>query len=155
MSRRDTDDPTMARSMRNAARKRASPHTPDYSWQWAYQEKFKEAGLMALLGTGFDLGVTSVFSAYALKHYFDEIHTIDILGTATVVTMATRSLQTSTRRSTSSRGIRKRLLLGERPLGRDKADGDQGEYNFPQVGEKDMYLLHHEEIESLRRIFRA
>ena len=51
----------------------------DYSWQWAYDEKFKEAGLTALLGTGFDPGVTSVFSAYALKHYFDEIHTIDIL----------------------------------------------------------------------------
>ena len=45
----------------------------------AYDEKFKEAGLTALLGTGFDPGVTSVFSAYALKHYFDEIHTIDIL----------------------------------------------------------------------------
>ena len=51
----------------------------DYSWQWAYQEKFKEAGLTALLGSGFDPSVTSVFSAYALKHYFDEIHYIDIL----------------------------------------------------------------------------
>ena len=45
----------------------------DYSWQWAYKEKFEQAGIMALLGTGFDPGVTSVFSAYALKHYFDEI----------------------------------------------------------------------------------
>ena len=51
----------------------------DYSWQWAYQEKFKEAKITALLGSGFDPGVTSVFSAYALKHYFDEIETIDIL----------------------------------------------------------------------------
>ena len=51
----------------------------DYSWQWAYKEKFEQAGIMALLGTGFDPGVTSVFSAYALKHYFDEIETIDIL----------------------------------------------------------------------------
>ena len=51
----------------------------DYSWQWAYKEKFEQAGVMALLGTGFDPGVTSVVSAYALKHYFDEIETIDIL----------------------------------------------------------------------------
>ena len=51
----------------------------DYSWQWAYQEKFEKAGLTALLGTGFDPGVTSVFVAYAQKHYFDEIHTINIL----------------------------------------------------------------------------
>ena len=46
----------------------------DYSWQWAYKEKFEKAGITALLGTGFDPGVTSVFTAYALKHYFDEIH---------------------------------------------------------------------------------
>ena len=51
----------------------------DYSWQWDYKERFEKAGLTALLGSGFDPGVTSVFSAYALKHYFDEIHYIDIL----------------------------------------------------------------------------
>ena len=51
----------------------------DYSWQWAYREKFEKAGLTALLGCGFDPGVTSVFSAYAQKHEFDEIDTIDIL----------------------------------------------------------------------------
>ena len=51
----------------------------DYSWQWAYQERFEQAGIMGLLGTGFDPGVTSVFTAYALKHYFDEIHYIDIM----------------------------------------------------------------------------
>lgn len=48
-------------------------------WQWAYREKFKEAGICALLGSGFDPGVTGVFSAYAQKHYFDEIHYLDIL----------------------------------------------------------------------------
>lgn len=50
----------------------------EYKWQWAYREKFKEAGITALLGSGFDPGVTGVFSAYAMKHYFDEIHYIDI-----------------------------------------------------------------------------
>ena len=51
----------------------------DYSWQWAYKEKFEQAGIMALLGTGFDPGVTSVFTAKAHKHYYDENQTIDIL----------------------------------------------------------------------------
>ncbi|MES2996351.1 MAG: saccharopine dehydrogenase family protein [Verrucomicrobiota bacterium] len=51
----------------------------EYSWQWAYQEKFTKAGLSALLGSGFDPGVTNVFTAWALKHHFDEIHTLDII----------------------------------------------------------------------------
>ena len=51
----------------------------EYSWQWAYREMFEKAGLTAILGCGFDPGVTQVFSAYAQKHYFDEIHTLDIL----------------------------------------------------------------------------
>lgn len=51
----------------------------EYSWQWAYQEKFSKAGLMALLGSGFDPGATNMFTAYAAKHYFDEIHTLDII----------------------------------------------------------------------------
>ena len=51
----------------------------EYKWQWAYQQKFKDAGLMALLGSGFDPGVTNVFAAYAQKHLFDEIHVLDII----------------------------------------------------------------------------
>ncbi|MEP4079507.1 saccharopine dehydrogenase C-terminal domain-containing protein [Haloferula sp.] len=51
----------------------------EYSWQWAYQDRFEEAGISALLGSGFDPGVTSVFTAWALKHHFDEIHTLDII----------------------------------------------------------------------------
>jgi saccharopine dehydrogenase (NAD+, L-lysine-forming) len=51
----------------------------EYSWQWAYQERFTKAGLSALLGSGFDPGVTNVFTAWALKHHFDEIHTLDII----------------------------------------------------------------------------
>ncbi|OMH31874.1 saccharopine dehydrogenase family protein [Motiliproteus sp. MSK22-1] len=51
----------------------------EYKWQWAYQEKFEKAGLMALLGSGFDPGATNMFTAYAAKHYFDEIHYLDIV----------------------------------------------------------------------------
>ncbi|MGB1130094.1 MAG: saccharopine dehydrogenase family protein [Haloferula sp.] len=51
----------------------------EYSWQWAYQDRFKNAGRSALLGSGFDPGVTNVFTSWALKHHFDEIHTLDII----------------------------------------------------------------------------
>lgn len=51
----------------------------EYSWQWAYREKFEQAGVMALLGSGFDPGATNVFTAYIAKHYFDEIHELDII----------------------------------------------------------------------------
>ncbi|MBN1498544.1 MAG: saccharopine dehydrogenase family protein [Spirochaetes bacterium] len=50
-----------------------------YKWQWDYQKKFEDAGIMALLGSGFDPGVTNVFTAYAKKHHFDEIHELDIV----------------------------------------------------------------------------
>ena len=51
----------------------------EYHWQWAYQERFQQAGLTALLGSGFDPGATNVFTAYLAKHYFDEIHYLDII----------------------------------------------------------------------------
>ena len=51
----------------------------EYKWQWAYRKKFEDAGIMALLGCGFDPGVTGIFTAYALKHHFDEIHYLDIV----------------------------------------------------------------------------
>ncbi|RKF22220.1 saccharopine dehydrogenase family protein [Alginatibacterium sediminis] len=51
----------------------------EYHWQWAYQEKFEKAGLMALLGCGFDPGTTNVFTAHMAKHHFDEIHELDII----------------------------------------------------------------------------
>ena len=51
----------------------------EYKWQWAYQDKFKDANIMALLGSGFDPGVTNMYCAYAQKHLFDEIHYVDIV----------------------------------------------------------------------------
>jgi saccharopine dehydrogenase (NAD+, L-lysine-forming) len=75
----DTEDPKWREIYEKRCREKGFTAYFDYSWQWAYDEKFKKAGLTALLGTGFDPGVTQVYSAYALKHYFDEIHYIDIL----------------------------------------------------------------------------
>lgn len=120
----------------------------DYSWQWAYQQKYKDAGLTALLGSGFDPGVTSVFSAYALKHYFDEIHTIDILdcnGGDHGYPFATNFNPEINLREVSAPGSYwedgKWVEIPPMSIKR--------EYDFAQVGRKDMYLLHHEEIESL------
>ena len=70
----------------------------EYKWQWAYRERFEKAGITALLGSGFDPGVTGVFSAYALKHYFDEIEYIDILDVMQEI-MAILSQQTLTQKS--------------------------------------------------------
>ena len=122
----------------------------DYSWQWAYKEKFEQAGIMALLGTGFDPGVTSVFSAYALKHYFDEIETIDILdcnGGDHGYPFATNFNPEINLREVSAPGSYwENGLWIEIP-----AMAIKREYDFPEVGMKDMYLLHHEEIESLAK----
>ena len=122
----------------------------DYSWQWAYQEKFKEAGITALLGSGFDPGVTSVYSAYALKHYFNEIETIDILdcnGGDHGYPFATNFNPEINLREVSAPGSywENGKWIEVAPMSIKR------EYNFPQVGQKDMYLLHHEEIESLAK----
>ena len=69
----NTDDPEWRAIYEKRCKEKGFTAYFDYSWQWAYDEKFKNAGLTALLGTGFDPGVTSVYTAYALKHYFDEI----------------------------------------------------------------------------------
>lgn len=122
----------------------------DYSWQWQYQDKFKEAGLTALLGSGFDPGVTSVFSAYALKHYFDEIHTIDILdcnGGDHGYPFATNFNPEINLREVSSPGS----YWENGQWIEVEAMSIHRQYDFPQVGLKDMYLLHHEEIESLAK----
>lgn len=122
----------------------------DYSWQWAYKEKFEKAGLTAVLGTGFDPGVTSVFAAYAKKHYFDEIDTIDILdcnGGDHGYAFATNFNPEINLREVSAPGS----YLENGKWVEIPAMSIHRKYNFDQVGEKDMYLLHHEEIEALGR----
>ncbi len=120
----------------------------EYSWQWAYREKFEKAGITALLGSGFDPGVTGVYSAYAMKHYFDEIHTIDILDCNAGdhgYPFATNFNPEINIREVTANGSywENGKEIETKPMEIKRV------YNFPQVGEKDMYLLHHEEIESL------
>lgn len=120
----------------------------DYSWQWAYKKKFEEAGLTALLGSGFDPGVTQAYCAYAKKHIFDEIETIDILdcnGGDHGYPFATNfNPEINLREVSAPRSYWEDGHWVEIP-----AMSIKREYNFDQVGMKDMYLLHHEEIESL------
>ena len=122
----------------------------DYSYQWAYKKKFEEAGLTALLGSGFDPGVTQAYCAYALKHEFDEIDTIDILdcnGGDHGYPFATNFNPEINLREVSAPGSYwENGHWVEIP-----AMSIKREYNFDQVGQKDMYLLHHEEIESLAK----
>ena len=120
----------------------------DYSWQWAYMDRFREAGLTAVLGCGFDPGATNVFCAYALKHYFDEINYIDILdcnGGDHGYPFATNfNPEINLREVSSPCSYWEDGHWVEIPAMSVKA-----EYDFEQVGKKDIYLMHHNEIESL------
>ena len=120
----------------------------EYKWQWAYQEKFKEAGIIGLLGSGFDPGVTGVFSDYAMKHHFDEINYIDILdcnGGDHGYPFATNFNPEINIREVSAKGSywENGEWIETEPMEIKR------EYDFKGVGKKDMYLLHHEELESL------
>ena len=120
----------------------------EYSWQWAYRKKFEEAGITAILGCGFDPGVTGVFSAYAAKHHFDEINYIDILDANAGdhgYPFATNFNPEINIREVSAKGsyIEGGKWVETEPMEIKRV------YNFPEIGEKDMYLLHHEELESL------
>ena len=124
----------------------------EYSWQWAYQERFKEKGLMALLGAGFDPGVTNVFTAYAAKHYFDEIHYLDIVdcnGGDHGQAFATNFNPEINIREITQKG--KFWENGEwhetDPISVRK------DLDYPNVGERPSYLLYHEELESLVKHF--
>jgi len=120
----------------------------EYKWQWAYRERFEKAGIMALLGSGFDPGVTSVFCAYAQKHYFDEIHYIDIVDANAGdhgYPFATNFNPEINIREITAPGSywENGGWVETEPLELKKV------YDLPEIGQKDIYLLHHEEIESL------
>lgn len=121
----------------------------EYKWQWAYQEKFKKAGLFALLGSGFDPGVTNVFTAYALKHHFDEIETLDIIDCNAGdhgLPFATNFNPEINLREVSANGrfFQNNQWMETKPL-------ELGmHFKFPEgIGEKKLYCLYHEELESL------
>jgi saccharopine dehydrogenase (NAD+, L-lysine-forming) len=146
----DTNDPKWRAVYEKRCKELGFSAYFDYSWQWAYMDRFKEAGITGILGTGFDPGVTSVFTAYALKHYFDEIHTIDILdcnGGDHGYPFATNFNPEINLREVSAPGS----YWEDGHWIEIPAMSIKREYDFEGVGMKDMYLLHHEEIESLAK----
>jgi saccharopine dehydrogenase (NAD+, L-lysine-forming) len=120
----------------------------EYKLQWERDEKFKEAGIMGLLGSGFDPGATNVFCAYAQKHYFDEIHYIDILDCNAGdhgYAFATNFNPEINLREVSSKGRywEEGKWIETAPMEIMQV------WDYPEVGPKDSYLLYHEELESL------
>ncbi len=124
----------------------------EYKWQWAYQERFKEAGLTAILGCGFDPGVSGVYTAYAAKHHFDEIQYLDIVdcnagnhGKA----FATNFNPEINIREVTQKG--KYWENGEWIM--TEPHEIHLPLTYPRIGEKESYLIYHEELESLVKNF--
>jgi saccharopine dehydrogenase (NAD+, L-lysine-forming) len=124
----------------------------EYSWQWAYQEKFRNRGIMAVLGSGFDPGVTNVFAAYAQKHLFDEINYLDILdcnagkhghpfATNFNPEINIREVTQLVRHWESGRWIESPAIIEEGSI--------HFTFDYPVAGVQESYLLYHEELESL------
>ncbi|BBC72832.1 saccharopine dehydrogenase [Altererythrobacter sp. B11] len=122
----------------------------EYKWQWAYHERFKESGLMALLGSGFDPGVTSVFTMWLKKHHLKTICTLDILdcnGGDHGQAFATNfNPEINIREVTAPARHWENGEFVETPAMAKKV-----EFDFEAVGPKNMYLMYHEELESLAR----
>ena len=120
----------------------------EYSWQWAYKERFEQAGLCAILGCGFDPGVSGIYTAYAAKHHFDEIHTLDIVDCN--AGDHHKAFATNFNPEINIREITQKGLYHK--------DGECIETDplsvhlpltYPNIGPRESYLMHHEELESL------
>jgi saccharopine dehydrogenase (NAD+, L-lysine-forming) len=124
----------------------------EYSWQWAYQDRFKEAGLTAILGSGFDPGVTSVFATWLRKHKLDTISQIDVLdcnGGDNGKAFATNFNPEINIREVTAPA--RHWQNGEWVT--TPAMSQKVEFDFPSVGKKNMYLMYHEELESMKTHF--
>ena len=124
----------------------------EYKWQWDYMKSFEEKGIMALLGSGFDPGVTNVFTAYTKKHYLDCIDSLDILDCNDgdhghpFATNFNPEINIREVTSNSKYWEDKQWKIG--PALKNKVS-----FNFPEIGHKNMYLMYHEELESLIKHF--
>ncbi|MDR1591443.1 MAG: saccharopine dehydrogenase family protein [Prevotellaceae bacterium] len=124
----------------------------EYSWQWAYQDRFKQAGLTAILGCGFDPGVTGVFTAYAAKHHFDEIHYLDIVDCN--AGDHHHAFATNFNPEINIREITQEGKYWESGLWRVIPPlSVHRPIHYPEIGNRESYLLYHEELESLVKHF--
>ena len=124
----------------------------EYSWQWAFQQRFQDAGILAVLGCGFDPGVSGVYTAYANKHYFDQMHYLDIVdcnagdhGKAFATNfnpeINIREITQNGRYYQDGKWISTEPMEIHKPI------------SYPNIGERESYLLYHEELESLTKNF--
>ncbi len=124
----------------------------EYSWQWAYHDRFKEAGLLAVLGCGFDPGVTGVFTARAAKHHFDEIHYLDIVDAN--AGDHGKAFATNFNPEINIREITQKGKYWENGKWVETEPFEIGQkINYPNIGPRQSYLLFHEELESLVKNF--
>lgn len=124
----------------------------EYKWQWAYRERFKKAGLTAILGCGFDPGVTGVFIAYALKHHFDEIHYLDIVDCN--AGDHGKPFATNFNPEINIREVTQRGKYWENGKWIETAPHEiHRPITYPQIGPRESYLIYHEELESLVKNF--
>lgn len=124
----------------------------EYSWQWAYKQRFEEAGLTAILGCGFDPGVTGVFTAYAAKHHFDEIHYLDIVdcnGGDHHKAFATNFNPEINIREITQKG----KYYEDGQWHETEPQEIHKPLTYPNIGVRESYLLYHEELESLVKNF--
>ena len=120
----------------------------EYSWQWAYRERFEKAGLTAILGCGFDPGVTSVYTAYAAKHHFKEIQYLDIVDCN--AGYYHKAFATNFNPEINIREITQKGLYWENGKWVETEPLEIHQpLTYPEIGPRESYLLHHEEIESL------
>jgi saccharopine dehydrogenase (NAD+, L-lysine-forming) len=124
----------------------------EYKWQWAYKDKFEKAGLTAILGCGFDPGVTSVFTAYAAKHHFDEIHYLDIVDCN-----AGDHGKAFATNFNPEINIREVTQKGKYWENGEWIETEPHEIHkpltYPEIGPKESYVIYHEELESLVKNF--
>ena len=124
----------------------------EYSWQWAYQERFKKAGLLAVLGCGFDPGVTNIFTAHVAKHLLDEVQYLDIIDCN--AGDHGKSFATNFNPEINIREVTQDGKYWENGKWVDvKALSIGRDIDYPDVGPKKSYLIYHEELESLVKNF--
>lgn len=124
----------------------------EYKWQWAYKERFENAGLTAILGCGFDPGVTSIFTAYAAKHHFDEMHYLDIVDCN-----AGDHGKAFATNFNPEINIREVTQKGKYWENGEWIETEPHEIHkpltYPEIGPKESYVIYHEELESLVKNF--
>lgn len=124
----------------------------EYKWQWAYQDRFRNAGITAILGCGFDPGVTSIFTAYAAKHHFDEIHYLDIVDCN--AGDHGKAFATNFNPEINIREVTQKGKYWENGKWVETEPHEiHKPLNYPEIGPKESYLIYHEELESLVKNF--